>query len=69
VNEVTAISAGGRHRRHQRWEADGRLRPAELVLLVRDPGPMVVRNEKGRRALRRRGGGLSPLLAAVTVPG
>jgi hypothetical protein len=45
-----------------RWETASR--PADHALLVRDPGPMVIRNDEGRRALRRRDDGLSPAPAA-----
>jgi len=49
-----------------RWEAAPR--PADHALLVRDPGPMVIRNDKGRRAFRRRGDGLCPVLMTRLPP-
>ena len=63
MNEVTATGLKASQEGRPRWDAAGHTRLAEHALLVRDPGPMVIRNEKGCRALRRRGDGLCPFLA------
>ena len=44
-----------------RLRCEGTPRPADLALLVRDAGPMVIRNERGRRVLQRRRDGLCPM--------
>ena len=67
MNDVTAKGLQAAQKGRPRWDATGRTRLADHALLVRDPGPMVIRNDSGCGALMRRGHGLCPLFA-VRLP-
>jgi hypothetical protein len=68
VTDITDPLAGRAQKVRSRWDAASAPRIVDHALLVRDPGPSVIRNGKGCRALRRRADGLGAGPAARIPP-